>query len=275
MDAVLSTTGRTRRFDPDTQAGPRSAAAALRAAGGVVSAVDHVLDRRLDRAFCLARPPGHHAEADRAMGFCLFSNVAVGAAHALARGLQRVLVIDFDVHHGNGTQAIFYDDPRVLYLSSHEFPCYPGTGDLDEIGSGAGRGYTVNLPLPAGMGDAEYLAAYREIALPVARAFAPELLLVSVGFDPHVDDPLAEMRVTAAGFAGLTALCLGAAGGAPAVFVLEGGYDLPALRSSAVALTRVLLGEPAPDLSGMLRPGFERVLARLRAAHRESWPVLG
>jgi acetoin utilization deacetylase AcuC-like enzyme len=272
---VLASAGQRVRFDPDTLAGPRSAAAAVRAAGAVVGAVDQVLDRHLERALCLVRPPGHHAEADRAMGFCLFNNVAVGAAHALARGLQRVLVIDFDVHHGNGTQAIFYADPRVLYLSSHEFPFYPGTGDRDEVGAGAGTGYTVNLPLPPGMGDAEYLALYREIALPIARQFAPELLLVSVGFDPHADDPLAGMRVSAEGFAGLAALCLDAAGGAPSVFVLEGGYDLAALRASAAALTAVLLGDAAPDQPATPRPGFEPLLAAFRTALGAHWSALG
>src|SRR6185436_12004704 len=153
------------RFDPDTQAGPHSYAAALKAAGAVTDAVDRVLDGRLDRALCLVRPPGHHAEADRAMGFCLFNNVAVAAAHALSRGLSRVAIIDFDVHHGNGTQAIFERDPRVLYIPSHAYPFYPGTGALDEVGEGPGHGFTVNLPLPESMGDGEYVRIYREIVL--------------------------------------------------------------------------------------------------------------
>src|SRR6185503_10689201 len=179
VDEVAGTAGRTVRFDPDTQAGPRSHEAALFAAGAGVDAVDRVLAGELDRALCLVRPPGHHAEADRAMGFCLFNTVAVAAAHALARGISKVAIIDFDVHHGNGTQAIFYDDPRVLYVSSHLFPFYPGTGALGEIGAGPGRGFTVNLPMPPGMGDAEYARAYRDVVLPITRAFAPELVLVS------------------------------------------------------------------------------------------------
>ena len=147
--------GKPVRFDPDTAMGPRSCAAALRAAGAVVDAVESVLDGAIDRAFCGVRPPGHHATPDRAMGFCLLNNVALGAAAALARGLTRVAVIDFDVHHGNGTQETFYRDPRVLFVSSHQFPFYPGTGDLDEVGEGDGRGFTVNLPMPAGLGDAD------------------------------------------------------------------------------------------------------------------------
>jgi acetoin utilization deacetylase AcuC-like enzyme len=158
---VEATRGRTVRFDPDTQAGPRSAEAALLAAGAVTDAVDRVLAGDLDRALCLVRPPGHHAERERAMGFCLFNNVAVGAAHALARGLSRVAVVDFDVHHGNGTQDSFYDDPRVLYVSSHAFPYYPGTGALSETGAGPGAGFNVNLPMPAGLGDAEYARVYQ------------------------------------------------------------------------------------------------------------------
>src|SRR5438477_8479193 len=169
VDRVAATAGRTVRFDPDTQAGPRSHAAASKAAGAVVDAVERVLAGDAERAFCAVRPPGHHAEADRAMGFCLFNNVAVGAAHALARGVERVMVVDWDVHHGNGTQHVFYDDPRLLYLSSHEFPFYPGTGALDEVGEGRGRGFTVNLPMPAGLGDTEYARVYREYVEPVGR----------------------------------------------------------------------------------------------------------
>ena len=206
--AVAATAGRTVRFDPDTQAGPRSYAAALRAAGAVTDAVERVLDGRLDRAFCLVRPPGHHAEAERAMGFCLFNNVAVGAAHALARGLSRVAVVDFDVHHGNGTQHMFEADRRVLYVSSHAYPFYPGTGSLMETGVGDGRGFTVNLPLPPGMGDGEYARVYRDIVQPIGEAFDAELVLVSAGFDAFGGDPLAPMALTAAGYAELTAVCL-------------------------------------------------------------------
>jgi acetoin utilization deacetylase AcuC-like enzyme len=276
---VASTRGRGHRFDPDTQASPRSYEAALLAAGAAVDAVERVLGGALDRAFCGVRPPGHHAEADRAMGFCLFNNVAVAAAHALGKGLRRVMIIDFDVHHGNGTQAIFEEDPRVLYVSSHAYPFYPGTGALDEVGTGAGRGFTVNLPLPPGTGDEEYARLYREIVGPIARAFDPELVLVSAGFDPHRDDPLAGMRVSERGFGALAASCLRAAAGAAssrAVFVLEGGYDLDAIAASSAAVVSELLAEaaPAPAPAG----GGERLEPLLRLYRRELapyWPVLG
>jgi acetoin utilization deacetylase AcuC-like enzyme len=277
LAAVAASAGRTVRFDPDTQAGPHSYAAAVRAAGAVADAVDRVLDGRLDRAFCLVRPPGHHAEADRAMGFCLFNNVAVGAALALRRGLSRVAVVDFDVHHGNGTQHMFEGDRRVLYVSSHAYPFYPGTGSLAEMGVGDGRGFTVNLPLPPGMGDGEYARVYREIVEPIGRAFDAELVLVSAGFDAFGGDPLAPMALTAVGYSELTAVCLAIAQRAArgrAVFVLEGGYDLAGLAACGAAVARGLLGEPPEKVTGAgkamdpLISGFRRVLA-------PHWPVLG
>ena len=276
IDRLAATTGRTTRFDPDTQAGPHSYAAALLAAGSVVDAVDRVLVGDLDRAFCAVRPPGHHAEADRAMGFCLFNNVAVGAARALASGLERVAVVDFDVHHGNGTQSIFYDDPRVLYVSSHAYPFYPGTGGLDEAGAGPGEGFTVNLPLPATMGDAEYARIYREVVSPVVRAFDPQLLLVSAGFDPHRDDPLAGMAVTERGFAQVAASCLEGASGAArgrAVFVLEGGYDLEGIALSTAEVMKVLLGETG-DLGGDRAPRIDPLIGLFREHHGQYWSAL-
>ena len=247
LDAVASTKGRTHRFDPDTQAGPRSFAAALLAAGAVVDAVERVLQGDLDRAFCAVRPPGHHAERDRAMGFCLFNNVAIAAARALERGLERVMIIDYDVHHGNGTQHIFEEESRVLYLSSHAAPFYPGTGSVAEVGRGEGRGFTVNLPMPQGCDDATYSRIYREVVEPIGREFAPELVLVSMGFDAHAADPLAGMRLTSRGFAELTDVCLEIARGSAsgrAVFALEGGYDLEGIATSSAAVVRLLLGDP-------------------------------
>jgi acetoin utilization deacetylase AcuC-like enzyme len=277
IDAVAATAGKTYRFDPDTQAGPHTYAAALAAAGSVIDAVDRVLDGETDRAFCNVRPPGHHAERDRVMGFCYFNSVAAAAAHAVHRGLERVLVVDWDVHHGNGTQEIFEDDPRVLYVSSHAFPFYPGTGALDEVGRGRGAGFTVNLPLPAGCGDAEYVVLYREVVLPVAHEFAPQIVLVSAGFDPYVDDPLAGMAVTERGFAQLMALCLemaeGSAGGRTIV-ALEGGYDLDGLAKSAAATLGVLVGEPAPAIDAAPAPGFDRLLDAFRAHHAQHWKSL-
>jgi acetoin utilization deacetylase AcuC-like enzyme len=274
--AVVATDGRTVRFDADTQAGPRSHAAALLAAGAACDAVDRVLDGTLDRAFCVVRPPGHHAEADRAMGFCLFNNVAVAAAQALDRGLERVLIIDFDVHHGNGTQHIFAADRRVLYVSSHAWPFYPGTGALQETGEGDARGFTVNLPMPMGCGDGEYAHLYREIVVPIGRAFDPELVLVSAGFDASLGDPLAGMRVTAAGFAELAGACLetasGAAGGR-AVFVLEGGYDLDALSAGGASVAGQLLGDPRPKVSAACAPAFAALVASQRRFLATWWPI--
>jgi acetoin utilization deacetylase AcuC-like enzyme len=274
---VAAAAGRTVRFDADTQAGPRSYAAALKAAGAVVEAVDRVLRSECDRAFCAVRPPGHHAEPDRVMGFCLFNNVGVAAAQALARGVERVMVVDWDVHHGNGTQAMFYDEPRVLYLSSHEFPFYPGTGALDEVGEGRGRGFTVNLPMPAGMGDAEYARVYRQVVEPIGRAFDPQLLLVSVGFDPHVDDPLASMRVTERGFAEMAAVCLSIASGASAgkaVFALEGGYDLDGIARSAAAVTALMLGDEHTRVPWPASGPLDRLIDAYRKVLSPFWPVL-
>jgi len=274
---VASTEGRHYRFDPDTQAGPHSYPAALLAAGAVVDAVDRVLDGELDRAFCAVRPPGHHALPDRAMGFCLFGNVGVAAAHALSRGLERVLIVDFDVHHGNGTQAMFYGEKRVLYVSSHAWPFYPGTGGVDEVGEGPGRGFTVNLPLPGGLGDREYARVYRQIVEPIGRAFDPELVLVSAGFDAHRGDPLAGMDLTAAGYAEIMDVCVELAGGAGrgrVVAALEGGYGLPALAQSAAAVMRVLLGEKPQPLAPSTSGPLGDLIGGYRRALRPFWPVL-
>jgi acetoin utilization deacetylase AcuC-like enzyme len=277
IDEVAATAGHNRRFDPDTAASPRSYAAALRAAGTVVDAVDRVLDGSLDRAFCAVRPPGHHATADRAMGFCLFNNVAVGAAHALARGLGRVAILDFDVHHGNGTQDIFRAEPRVLYVSSHQFPFYPGTGALDEVGEGDGRGFTVNLPMPAGLGDGDYLRAYREIVTPVALAFDPELVLVSAGFDAFGGDPLAGMELTVPGFAALADVCAGVSGGAArgrVIAVLEGGYSPEGLAGAAAAVAARLLERPTPPVETPAHPGLDALVEAWRRAQAPFWPAV-
>jgi acetoin utilization deacetylase AcuC-like enzyme len=277
VDRLAATAGRHVRLDPDTAVGPRSHAAALAAAGAVVDAVERVLDGALDRAFCAVRPPGHHATPGRPMGFCLLNNVAVGAAAALARGLERVAVIDFDVHHGNGTQEAFWRDPRVLFVSSHQFPYYPGTGALDEVGEGEGRGFTVNLPMPAGLGDGEYRRAYREIVEPIARTFDPELVLVSAGFDAHRDDPLGGMALSAAGFAELTDVCLAVASGAACgrlVAVLEGGYGLDGIAEASAAVVGRMLGRPFAAPDAVPRPGFERLLEAYRTAHAAHWPVV-
>jgi acetoin utilization deacetylase AcuC-like enzyme len=240
VGAIARTAGRAARLDPDTYTSPESYEIALLAAGAAVQAAEHALDTR-EPACALVRPPGHHAERDAAMGFCLFNNVAVAAAAAVARGVPRVAVVDIDVHHGNGTQWMFYADPRVLYVSTHQFPFYPGTGAADETGSGEGRGFTFNLPLAAGAGDAEYARAYETIAARLDE-FAPGLLLVSAGYDAHEDDPLASMRVTTEGYAAIVRTLRDAAArsGCPLALVTEGGYDLDALRACLTATLTVL-----------------------------------
>ncbi len=233
VDAILALRGRYLALDPDTTVSPGSIQAALLAAGGAIEAVDAVLDHPGQVAFSLMRPPGHHAEADRAMGFCLFNNAAVAAAYALGRrGLKRVLIFDPDVHHGNGTQHIFEDRADVFYLSIHQYPFYPGTGSIEETGKGAGRGFTANVPLSPGQGDAEYLYITEHLVGPVIEEFIPELVIVSAGFDAHAEDPLAQMELTDAGFLamyGHLLRCL-EPGGVPCCFLLEGGYALSTLR---------------------------------------------
>ena len=242
LEQVLGTQPAERTLlDPDTVLSPHSAEAALRAAGAVVAAVDAVLGGRTTRAFCAVRPPGHHATANIAMGFCLFNNIAVGALHALdAHGLERVAIVDFDVHHGNGTQAIFEHDRRVLFASSHQVPLYPGTGTADEIGDGN----IVNAPLPADAGSAEFRAAWSQRLLPAVDAFKPQLLMISAGFDGHRLDPLAQLQLETADFAWLSAELVALAErccGGRIVSTLEGGYDLTALAESSVAHVRALL----------------------------------
>ena len=238
--AMEATSGRAVMLDADTFTSPESYEIALLAAGAGVQAAEHAMDTR-ETAFALVRPPGHHAERDRAMGFCLFNNIAVAAAAAIARGLSRVAIVDIDVHHGNGTQWMFYADPKVLYVSTHQFPFYPGTGAADETGSGPGKGFTFNIPLSAGATDADYAVAYRTVA-GVLEQYAPELLLVSAGFDAHADDPLASMRMSAAGYAAVVKSLADTAArvGCPLALVTEGGYDLDALRACLDATLGVL-----------------------------------
>jgi len=223
----------------DTNICPASLDAALLAAGGAITAVDAVADATVHNAFCAVRPPGHHATGERGMGFCIFNNVAVAARYAQrARGLARILIIDWDVHHGNGTQDIFYDDPSVLFFSTHQSPLYPGTGAADETGAGPGQGATLNCPLPPGAGSDEILAAFHDSLLPAADRFAPDLVLISAGFDSHADDPLAALRLRDEDFAELTRLVLDIArrhAGGRCVSCLEGGYYLPALADAVAA----------------------------------------
>ncbi len=230
-------------LDPDTYVSPESLDVALAAAGGAVMAVEEVLGGRAQAAFALLRPPGHHALAAKGMGFCLFNNAALAAAAARDRhGLSRIAIIDWDVHHGNGTQALFYHDPSVLYVSTHQERWYPGTGHWEEVGAGPGEGFTLNIPLPPGVGDEGYRLIFEEVVVPLIDAARPELVLASAGYDAHFADPLGGMLLTAAGFRTLTQLTVEAAArvGGRFVGLLEGGYDLSGLSTSVLATLEVL-----------------------------------
>jgi acetoin utilization deacetylase AcuC-like enzyme len=258
--------GQSGHLDPDTFYSPRSWDAALAAAGAAIDATCAALTGEVSHAAAFVRPPGHHAESDRAMGFCLLNNVAVAAAAARAAGAHRVAIVDWDVHHGNGTQQIFWRDPAVLYCSVHQFPFYPGTGGSGEIGEGQGRGTTINVPLPAGMAEAEYQYVFDRIFLPALRAFAPEVILISAGYDAHRDDPLAQMRLEGRSYVALAAQLRSLS--LPLVAILEGGYDLEAVATSAAGTLEVLLGaEPAaaPD-SADCAPAAQRSCARTTLA---------
>ncbi len=243
VDLIVSTRGKAVMIDEDTFTSPESDEIARLGAGAVLTAVDRVLDAPAgSHALVLVRPPGHHAEADRAMGFCLYSNIAVGAAYARSRGCARVAIVDYDVHHGNGTQWIFYEDPTVLFVSSHQFPFYPGTGAASEKGRGEGHGFTLNVPLEAGTQDAEIERKYDELVYPALRAFKPDLLMISAGFDAHELDPLGQLRMTTEGFGRLTTRLLQVADEVCAgkvVLVTEGGYDLDALTACLMEVIRV------------------------------------
>jgi acetoin utilization deacetylase AcuC-like enzyme len=239
------------RIDADTYVSQQSYDVALLAAGAAIDASRAVAQGRFDAAFAAVRPPGHHAEASRAMGFCLFNNVAIAAQALRSDGVERILILDWDVHHGNGTQHLFEEERDVLYFSSHQFPFYPGTGDFPEAGRGGGLGATVNVPLPPGCGDAEHVGLLRRILVPVALAFRPELILVSCGFDAHRDDPLASMQVTRSGYAEMTrtvrAMAEEVCGGRVA-FILEGGYAESGLYEGTGAVLDAMLDPAPPEL---------------------------
>jgi acetoin utilization deacetylase AcuC-like enzyme len=268
------------RLDEDTVACPASYEVALLSAGAAVAAVDRVATGGSRAAVALCRPPGHHALADQTMGFCFFNNAALAARHAQAAyGLQRVAILDWDLHHGNGTEAIFYDDPSVLYLSTHQHPNWPGSGAPTDVGTGLGKGFTVNVQLPIGTGDAGYMRTLTEVFAPVVTAFKPQLIIVSAGYDAHWRDPLGRMGLTVEGFAAMTREVMAWADrlcGGKLVVLMEGGYDLDALADSMLATVQALAGQPARDALGSSpyrEPAaeVERAIARTRQALAPYW----
>jgi acetoin utilization deacetylase AcuC-like enzyme len=279
LATIDRTAGRAVSLDPDTYTSPKSRDVALLAAGAAIMAVEAIVQSAATRLFALVRPPGHHAERNRAMGFCLYNSVAAAAAHGLALGMERIVVMDYDVHHGNGTQWIFYDDPRVLYISTHQYPFYPGTGAAEDVGRGKGAGYTVNVPLEAGGTDGDYAEVFKSIVIPIIDQYRPELVMISAGFDAHERDPLARMRLSTYGYATLTrALCEAANRHCHGrvVAVTEGGYDLTALKA-CLETTVALLDQsrmPAPDGEPLAATARSRTsIAAVRAAHAKYWKL--
>jgi acetoin utilization deacetylase AcuC-like enzyme len=273
LDEIAATAGRAVRLDADTYTSPESVEIAALAAGAAVQAAEHAMAHG-EAACALVRPPGHHAERNRAMGFCLYNNIAVAAAAARARGTDRVAIVDIDVHHGNGSQWMFYDDPAVLYVSSHQYPFYPGTGAAHETGTGAGKGYTVNVPLEAGATDADYVLAYTAIVLPVLEQFQPALTLISAGFDAHERDPLASMRMSTEGFGAIVGgLASLARRHGSLALVTEGGYDLTALEESLDASLTAIQGTGTELTASQsaAAPRGERAVAAVRAAQHGFW----
>ena len=280
---VARTTGKAHtQLDPDTGLSARSYEIARLAAGGLLNAVDSLLNpqsaiRNPKSVFAFVRPPGHHAEAERAMGFCIFNNVAIAAAYAKKQyGLKRILIVDWDLHHGNGTQHVFYDDPAVLFFSSHQYPYYPGSGSFSETGSGAGEGFTVNAPFPVGFGDREYLAVYDRVLRPIALEFKPELVLVSAGFDPYIKDPLGGMQVTGEGFGGLASLVRGIAEqtcGGKVLITLEGGYNPEGLREGVRAVLQAFV-RPHQPVAIPAAPAADRVLQAIISHQKKYWTGL-
>ncbi len=282
---VAGTAGKPHtRLDPDTGLSARSYETARLAAGGLLNAVDALLqtqDSELKTPhsiFAFVRPPGHHAEPGRGMGFCIFNNVAIAAAYAKKQyGLRRILIADWDLHHGNGTQRAFYEDPAVLFFSSHQYPYYPGSGSFSEIGSGKGEGFTVNAPFPAGFGDAEYLAVYDRILRPIALEFKPELVLVSAGFDPYFKDPLGGMEVTGEGFGRLAAIIRDIAEqtcGGRVLIALEGGYNPGGLQEGVRSVLRAFT-EPRETADLPAAPAAEKVIQTIVSYQKKYWKSLG
>ncbi len=281
---VAKSEGRpSSHLDADTGLSSRSYEIARLAAGGLLEAVDRLLTpnsalRTPHSIFALVRPPGHHAEPDRGMGFCLFNNVAIAAEYAKEKyGIKKILIVDWDLHHGNGTQKAFYEDPGVLFFSSHQYPYYPGTGNFDETGIGPGEGFTVNAPLPTGFGDDEYIAIYNAIVKPIAFEYQPELVLVSAGFDPYFKDPLGGMKVTREGFGALADIVRDIASttcSGRVLLSLEGGYNPDGLRDGVSAVLQSLTGQShRPDGTGA-SPAAERVIRQVSTVQKKFWKSL-
>ena len=246
---AVSGQDRIVRLDPDTYALPASPAVARMAAGAAIGAVDAVCGGGADNAIAIVRPPGHHATRDRQMGFCLLNNIAIAARHAQTRHeARKILILDYDVHHGNGTEDIFYSDPTLMFMSIHQSPFYPGSGAMEETGAGAGQGYTLNVPIAGGFGDSAYQAIFDDVVWPAAERFAPDLMLISAGFDAHWADPLASMQLSLGGYDHLARECIKMAErfcGGKIIFVMEGGYDLEALSHGWRNIVQALLGDDA------------------------------
>ncbi|WP_035274060.1 histone deacetylase family protein [Desulfogranum japonicum] len=257
IDEVALTAGKTAVYlSGDTRTSALSYETSLLAAGAVIDGVRRVCDGEADNAFCLVRPPGHHAEKHKSMGFCLFNNIALAAHYCLRRlGLKKILIVDWDLHHGNGTQKSFYNSAQVLFCSLHQYPQYPGTGSIEEIGQGDGKGYTINIPLKGGFGDAAYGKIFEEIVTPVAFQYQPDIILVSCGFDIYQGDPLGIMRVTSAGFAYMTRKLVNIAEqicNGKVLITLEGGYNMEAMHHGSLAVLQELYGSPIPGIAPYL-----------------------
>lgn len=281
VNMVKSTAGKEHvQLDPDTSTSSKSWEVACLAAGGVLNAVDSVMEGKIQNGFALVRPPGHHAEASRAMGFCLFNNIGIGAAHLIQKhGLKRVLVVDWDLHHGNGTQNSFYDSREVLYFSTHQFPHYPGTGHWNEVGEGKGEGFTVNVPLRAGKTDGDYLHIFQQILRPITSEYKPEFILVSAGFDTYEGDPLGGMQVTKEGFGVLAAELLDLAAEFSQkrlLCALEGGYDLQGLQDGVEQVLLQLAGKASkPSIEPIISSTTEEELAPVIKIQKNYWKFIG
>jgi acetoin utilization deacetylase AcuC-like enzyme len=273
--ALLESTSTRNQYalDGDTITSRDSFGVGLLAVGGFLRLLDAIAAGEARGGFALVRPPGHHARPDQAMGFCLFNTIAIGAQHLRrTHGARRVLIMDWDVHHGNGTQEIFSADPAVLFISTHQYPFYPGTGAARETGSGAGEGYTWNIPLPAGCGDAEYLGVFHDLVIPTANRFRPDWILVSAGFDPHKRDPLGGMGVTEDAFAAMAAALLRVAdahAGGRIAFLLEGGYDLTALSASVAAVLSEMRKPGGREISGPPAHGIAPLIHGIARLHEK------